>query len=115
MTTITAVLCISQLCAVASTLLAIELKSKHNCIALVLWLLNSSIVNKSVLLHRIALMWQNCSNQGLKLDLRVSGKESDWHSKENCFCSLSASGGKHHPEELVMLDGQDNSSFLLCP
>lgn len=88
MTTIAAVLCVSQLCAVASSLLAIELKSKHNSIALMLWLLNSSIVNKSVLLHRIALMWQNCSNQGIKLDLRVSGKEPDWHSKENCFCSL---------------------------
>lgn len=88
MTAATAVLCISLLCAVASTLLVIELKSKHNRIALMLWLLNSSIVNKSELLQRIALTWQNCSNQGIKLYLRVSSKGADWHSKENGFCSF---------------------------
>lgn len=88
MTAAAAVLCVSQLCATASTLLVIELKSKRNCIALMLWLLNSSIVNKSESFQRIVLIWQNHSNQGIKLDLRVSGKGADWHSKENCFCSV---------------------------
>lgn len=75
MTTAAAVLSTSQPCAVDSTLLVIELKSKHNRIALTLWLLNSSIVNESELLQKITLMWQNCSNQRTKLDLGVSGKE----------------------------------------
>ena len=87
-TAATAVMCISWLCAVAFALLVIELKSKYNRIALMLCLLNSGIVNKSELLQRIALMWRNCSNQGIKLDLRVTGKGADWHSKESCFCSV---------------------------
>lgn len=67
MTAATAVLRVSWLCAVASTLLVIELKSKHNCIALMLWLLNSSIVNKSELLQRIALMWGKLQQSGDKV------------------------------------------------
>lgn len=46
----------SRLSAMASTLLIIELKSKHNHIVLMLCLLNSSILNESELLQRITLM-----------------------------------------------------------